>query len=702
MSVDLLRALGSDGKILVNTPAALFALGAWQGAVADPRRLAGSPAMRNGALGAATLGDALAACRFASAAYGRVGAAFFRATDPERSVLSRLAAPRELAARECDAFCALAGVEPAALLYESGAPGPKHWLAAHAPSRSLVLAVRGTLSMEDVLSDTNAAPVAFARGRAHEGMARGADSVYARTRDIIARELAVRPGWGLTVTGHSLGAATAILFTIRLMHERELAATAAAADADADAAEGGGAAGPLAGTPIRCIAFASPPTFAPLSALPRGCAAAIVNFVHREDMVSRLSIDSIGDVLRVLGKLSARMPSLPERLWAGGVDVEALLTLDEREFLHAWTGRYPPLPPAASDGGEAVPASAAAEAGAACAGGGSGSDGSGSGRQNHLRLPGRIFAFRSPCEMPPDYSDGTAADANAVRKGSAAAAVAIDATASGAAAAVEAEAACFADSASGASLGGQTVGSPRSTAGESATASMASHRAARAAAFGPADRAAAIPERRETLALRVTPPASAGLGAPLPLSPGAGDGGVDGGAPQPPPTPTPMPPAVAPPPSPTVLDLLHGGFVAAAATAAVTVSSFAALTLSVVTGAASAVEQAGRRIIVGPAAAGALPSPPPPPPRFAPLSADTDDHELPFVTEITPEDLAHLPVTGRSWRDHHLDCYLFGLRELHRLAMAQFEAQLEREAKEEPPPPMPVSTPTTPAPARRS
>jgi hypothetical protein len=156
------------------------------------------------------------------------GMLFFYMTDSSASAGVGLGAIPSLVRTsvlgDAASFCHLAGIPIDNLIYESDAARlgmPKHFIVADETTRNLVLAIRGTMSINDTFTDLVTRPIAFCDGEAHEGIAHGAHAIYAGTLDILSAELEKRPGWGVVITGHSLGAATSILYTILLNYYRD-------------------------------------------------------------------------------------------------------------------------------------------------------------------------------------------------------------------------------------------------------------------------------------------------------------------------------------------------------------------------------------------------------------------------------------------------------------------------------------------------
>ncbi|RYG56167.1 hypothetical protein EON66_03545, partial [archaeon] len=307
-------------------------------------------------------------------AHSVAGIVFFHLTDPTASYGfdDFGALLRATVSGDASSFCKHAGIPSQALVYESPAAEigiPKHFVVLDEASKSVVLAIRGTMSLNDALTDLVARHVDFCDGEAHEGIAHGAHAIYHSVLDVLQRELQLRPGWSLVVTGHSLGAATAILFTILLHYHRRkhvtdrhmakelvpfynvdikcfactcldcrarrFAPSSCASRACARARPATHCS--RSADPFCSRAVAPPPVFGPLSALPDDVVASITSWVHNEDIVSRLSLGSVRDLVRILRKITVHEPSLGRRIFSD-VDLQAVLDT-EPEWLRAWTGR---------------------------------------------------------------------------------------------------------------------------------------------------------------------------------------------------------------------------------------------------------------------------------------------------------------------------------------------------------------------------
>ena len=168
---------------------------------------------------------------------------------------------------------------------------PRHFVVVDESHRAIVLALGGTSSVEEASQAAAAgghedgAP--FCGGRAHARTARMAEAVWRAVGDDVNAALEGRPTFELVVTGHSIGAGTAGLVTILLYYLR--------------ASTGVHRTGflppmpppPRSDVPIRCLAYAPPPVFAPPGRwyidLKGGALAHTYTYVLADDAVPFLS-----------------------------------------------------------------------------------------------------------------------------------------------------------------------------------------------------------------------------------------------------------------------------------------------------------------------------------------------------------------------------------------------------------------------------
>uniref|UniRef100_A0A7S1CEC2 Fungal lipase-type domain-containing protein n=1 Tax=Bicosoecida sp. CB-2014 TaxID=1486930 RepID=A0A7S1CEC2_9STRA len=132
-----------------------------------------------------------------------------------------------------------------------------------AGKKKIVLAIRGTHSVSDAMTDACAAAEPFAGDTAHRGMVRAAQWFIDNILEDITGALARYPDCGLLVTGHSLGAGTAALLTILLKEHVEQSR-------------------------LFCWAFATPACASPT--LSEAHKTMIVSVVNDLDAVPRLSL----------------------------------------------------------------------------------------------------------------------------------------------------------------------------------------------------------------------------------------------------------------------------------------------------------------------------------------------------------------------------------------------------------------------------
>ena len=165
-------------------------------------------------------------------------------------------------------------------LEDDGIRCPKFLILIHHDTKSVVLVVRGTFSLNDILIDLTAYDKKFWQGsNAHAGMLDGAQKILRLARDQLNQLLFDNPQYDLVITGHSLGAGTAILITLALLFED---------------------------VPdhlnfknrIFCFAFAPPPVFRSDAPLPDSILEKILIFILETDLVPSACVGSVDKLIR--------------------------------------------------------------------------------------------------------------------------------------------------------------------------------------------------------------------------------------------------------------------------------------------------------------------------------------------------------------------------------------------------------------------
>ncbi len=146
----------------------------------------------------------------------------------------------------------------------------RHMVVVDHENEKVVLSIRGTFSLEEIVLDVAADTCEFCGGEAHSGMATMAERVWAAAGPTVKTELEANPGYEFILTGHSLGAGAACLVTILVQNQRLLSKE----------------------QKIRCFAYASPPVYTPLEFVPKSVEV-MTNFVNENDVVPFLSIQKV-------------------------------------------------------------------------------------------------------------------------------------------------------------------------------------------------------------------------------------------------------------------------------------------------------------------------------------------------------------------------------------------------------------------------
>ena len=114
--------------------------------------------------------------------------------------------------------------------FRNGPFKPCYYVAIDDSNGYIVVAVRGSLQVGDLLSDVNASSVKKTMlggtGWVHEGMLSSASYIHCCIKDVLSKACAQRPGWPVLVTGHSLGGGVASVLAMMLRESADVPATA--------------------------------------------------------------------------------------------------------------------------------------------------------------------------------------------------------------------------------------------------------------------------------------------------------------------------------------------------------------------------------------------------------------------------------------------------------------------------------------------
>ena len=232
------------------------------------------------------LDDLLYCLPYARAAYGFAMYMGYLETPLQCALLPVDAVTQGFDARVADAntqlasLCELCGRQRSDVIlssFDASTFRPAFAVLVDADARTIVVTIRGSLHVEDVLTDVAAGvdEDPDLGGAVHAGILRSAKWVVARVQPALRAQKEERPHYRIVVTGHSLGAGVAALTALLLD---------SALDAEA-------------------FVFACPSVADPAVSKSPRAQARVTNVVHGRDWIPRLSVKSVQAVLHDVSML---------------------------------------------------------------------------------------------------------------------------------------------------------------------------------------------------------------------------------------------------------------------------------------------------------------------------------------------------------------------------------------------------------------
>lgn len=176
--------------------------------------------------------------------------------------------------------------------YDGNSMHLRYFVAVDHVDKKVILAIRGTFSLSEIVTDVAAFSRPFCGGEAHSEMATVAERTWQVVGPTILELLEQNPNYELILTGHSLGAGCAALLNIMCHQDNKKL---------------------VRGRSLRCFAYACPPVFAPLENA-QDATDACVGFINEMDVVPFLSVDSVRHVFASIRAIEELNLSWPERV----------------------------------------------------------------------------------------------------------------------------------------------------------------------------------------------------------------------------------------------------------------------------------------------------------------------------------------------------------------------------------------------------
>jgi len=179
---------------------------------------------------------------------------------------------------------------------QSSSTCPGFFVACDPETNEIVLCIQGQATAADALPEVVCTKESFLGGRAHSRILEKAKCLADIAKDQVVRLSQESPRKSVAIVGHSIGAATAVLAMILL------------------SGDGFPLSRLMAAAKVKCYAFAPPPIFEPLWALPPWVHASTYSFVNGMDCVPRICFGTVTKLFLAIKQVDALPMSSLQRL----------------------------------------------------------------------------------------------------------------------------------------------------------------------------------------------------------------------------------------------------------------------------------------------------------------------------------------------------------------------------------------------------